>query len=429
MSYADEFERYMLELVNAERTSLGLDALELELHLNDSAEDHSDWMLDANVFSHTGENDSTATQRMEAAGFDLYWSWGTGENIAIQTTRGEEGFMDDVEDLHIALMNSPLHRDNILNPDYDYIGIGISVADYTYQVENEDGEFVDYTGQSIIVTQNFAYTLGQVELDLKADDFEETTTGTSSADQLIGTTGVDLMSGLEGNDRLTGGREGDLLFGGDGNDVLIGQHGDDFLSGGNGNDQMIGGVGGDTFEGGAGEDRVLYGSAGAGVTADLGDASQNTGDAAGDTYDSIERLRGSNFDDVLRGDDADNILWGVNGDDQMVGNGGDDVLFGMNGDDTLQGMEGDDRMTGGAGSDVFVFEDGFGTDVVLDFDVADAAEKISLANVTSISDYTDLMASHIRQTGDNTVIVDLQSNRIVLRDVDMTELTVDDFLF
>ena len=61
MSTASALEREMLALINQERTSRGIDPLRLELNLNVSSEQHSDWMLAADVFSHTGQNDSTAT--------------------------------------------------------------------------------------------------------------------------------------------------------------------------------------------------------------------------------------------------------------------------------------------------------------------------------------------------------------------------------
>ena len=58
MTYASDLEIYMLELINAERTSRGLNPLRLETNLNEAAETHSEWMLSANVFSHTGEGNS-----------------------------------------------------------------------------------------------------------------------------------------------------------------------------------------------------------------------------------------------------------------------------------------------------------------------------------------------------------------------------------
>ncbi|NOD64059.1 MULTISPECIES: CAP domain-containing protein [unclassified Ruegeria] len=152
MSTASQIEQEMLALINAERTSRGLTPLQLETQLNDSSEDHSSWMLDTDTFSHTGQGGSSATQRMQDAGFDLSGSWRTGENIAWQSERGEPGISDDVAQLHENLMNSPGHRANILNPDFEYIGIGIETGD----MQGFD---------AVMVTQNFAATDSAVMLD------------------------------------------------------------------------------------------------------------------------------------------------------------------------------------------------------------------------------------------------------------------------
>ncbi len=152
MSQASSLERQMLDLINAERAALGRDPVRLELRLNAAAEDHSDWMLDTGTFSHTGEGNSTATQRIRDSGFVLSGSWGTAENIAWQTQRGAAGFSDDVIDLHNALMNSDGHRANILNPDLDYIGIGIEIGTFR-------------GAPAVMVTQNFARTSAGVQLD------------------------------------------------------------------------------------------------------------------------------------------------------------------------------------------------------------------------------------------------------------------------
>jgi uncharacterized protein YkwD len=77
MTFADDLEQLMLTLVNQERTSRGLAALELELNLNTSAEAHSKWMLAEDIFSHTGANESSPTARMQDADFDLTGSWRT----------------------------------------------------------------------------------------------------------------------------------------------------------------------------------------------------------------------------------------------------------------------------------------------------------------------------------------------------------------
>lgn len=204
---ASDLERYMLDLVNEERTSRGLSALVLDKTLNYSADAHSRWMLDNNVFSHTGVNGWSPTQRMQDAGFDFSGTWRTAENIAAQSERGEPGLFDDVYDLHLALMNSEGHRENILTPDLQVIGIGIQVGNFTY---------TGGTYYSVMVTQNFARTSGVTLPDIVAEtpqpepgtpnpDTTGVLVGTSTAENLVGTDGDDTITGSGGNDILNGG--------------------------------------------------------------------------------------------------------------------------------------------------------------------------------------------------------------------------------
>lgn len=172
MSTASTVELEMLALINQERAALGLNPLQLETQLNDSSEDHSTWMLDTDNFSHTGAGGSTATQRMQAAGFDFTGNWRSGENIAWQSERGEPGISDDVAQLHENLMNSPGHRANILNPDFKYIGIGIETGD----MQGFD---------AVMVTQNFATTDAMVMLDNGAPARDEDVT--QPADPVVAT--------------------------------------------------------------------------------------------------------------------------------------------------------------------------------------------------------------------------------------------------
>ena len=243
MTQADQYERYMLELINAERAKAGAPPLRLERHLNQSAEDHSEWMLATDRFSHTGAGGSSATQRMKDAGFDFSGTWRSAENIAVQTERGASGIRDDVADLHQSLMNSPGHRANLLDPSLKYIGIGIELGGFDYG----SGDY-----RSVIVTQNFAATGGTVRLDGAA----------SENDRLTGTADVDLLAGGTGNDLLAGRGGNDTLLGGSGQDILRGGSGADVLRGGSGADRLSGGAGRDLVDGGAGRD-ILWGRAGA----------------------------------------------------------------------------------------------------------------------------------------------------------------------
>lgn len=152
MSTASDLEWLMLDLINQERAKNNLDPLQLDLRLNASSEDHSSWMLNADVFSHSGAGGSSAGDRMRDAGFFFSGSWGWGENIAWRSERGEVGYADDVEALHVGLMNSSGHRANILNPNFEVVGIGIEV-----------GTYKGWT--AVMVTQNFAYTSSALQID------------------------------------------------------------------------------------------------------------------------------------------------------------------------------------------------------------------------------------------------------------------------
>jgi Ca2+-binding RTX toxin-like protein len=151
------------------------------------------------------------------------------------------------------------------------------------------------------------------------------------------------LFGGNGNDTVTGSIGGDQLNGGAGADILFGVAGDDTLRGGVGNDTLVGGLGVDQLLGGDGVDFASYSAATSAVTALLGVVGSNTGEALGDTYDSIDGVIGSGFADTLGGNDFANDLRGLDGNDVLRGNGGND---------TLEGGLGADILDGGAGFDI-----------------------------------------------------------------------------
>lgn len=134
-------------------------------------------------------------------------------------------------------------------------------------------------------------------------------------------------------ENATGGGGIDTLIGNAANNVLRGNGAADSLSGNDGSDSLFGGLGGDALNGGDGFDYARYDDATAAVRASLVAAGSNTGEAAGDTYVSIEGLIGGASNDVLYGNGVDNIL---------SGNNGNDTLFGGLGADSLRGGDGID---------------------------------------------------------------------------------------
>jgi len=111
-----------------------------------------------------------------------------------------------------------------------------------------------------------------------------------------------------------------------GNDTIIGSNGADAILAFSGNDVLIGEGSGDALYGGNGLDTASYATASAAVVVDLAQPLRNTGDAAGDTYNSIESLTGSAFSDRLYGDPANNTITGGPGDDFLLGGAGRDAF-------------------------------------------------------------------------------------------------------
>lgn len=108
----------------------------------------------------------------------------------------------------------------------------------------------------------------------------------------------------------------------------------------------------DRFRGGGGRDTVDMSAAGAAVAVDLEANTATGGTVEGDTFDSIENLIGTEYEDSLQGDAADNLLNGGAGNDILEGRDGADTLIGDDGDDSLAGDAGDDSLDGGLGVDL-----------------------------------------------------------------------------
>lgn len=146
--------------------------------------------------------------------------------------------------------------------------------------------------------------------------------GEALGDQI---TGCEALEGSSWDDVLTGDTGANLVFGGAGRDSLYGGAGDDTL---------IGGAGADVLNGGPGTDFASYADAQTAVIANIGQPSQNAGEAQGDSYVSIEGLVGSAFSDQLSGGDAADWLYGGELPDNLAGGGGGDRLDGGDGYDT-----------------------------------------------------------------------------------------------
>jgi Ca2+-binding RTX toxin-like protein len=147
--------------------------------------------------------------------------------------------------------------------------------------------------------------------------------------------GFENVIGTRYRDFINGSAEANVLEGRDGDDFLYGYGGDDTLIGGDGDDVLAGNEGADHFDGGEGSDwadcgllGVAYPDPNQSIVISLANPEMNTLWAAGDTYASIENIRGSLVNDTIYGNDGDNIIVDPHGSNVLYGNGGNDTLAG-----------------------------------------------------------------------------------------------------
>jgi len=105
----------LFELINEERKDLGLLTLQFSQDLSLLAREHSKDMALRGKISHSSTSGQSYRDRIIEAGF--YFS-AIGENVASSNR-------PQTELIHEKLMDSAGHRKNILDPDFDQVGIGV----------------------------------------------------------------------------------------------------------------------------------------------------------------------------------------------------------------------------------------------------------------------------------------------------------------
>ena len=423
-------DQYMLELVNRGRANpqgeadlylngdlnqglpsntISTDAkqpLVFNFELHSAAQDHSQWMLNNNVFSHTGERGSSPTQRMQAAGYVLAPPWSTGENIAYRGTTGTPDLTTFVEGNHTNLFVSPGHRRNLMSGNFKEVGIS-----------SLQGQFNNYN--AVMTTQKFAYSGGRGPFitgvaytdAVNNDDFYTvgegikgitvTAVDTTNSANTFTTTTLDAGGyslDVDPNVTYEVTFSGDLDQNGQAGDTATYQvqvnsenvkldvvsdelpeptpaptpeptpaptpeptpnvptSGDDNLTGDStannikalaGDDTVSGGDGQDTINGGAGDD-VLNGEV------DNDSLMGSTGNDQLNGGSGNDTLKGGNGIDTLNGGDNDDILKGGKDADELNGDAGNDQLYGQLGNDVLTGGTGNDILKGGEGADTLI---------------------------------------------------------------------------
>ncbi|MBN1331275.1 hypothetical protein JW978_00105 [Candidatus Dojkabacteria bacterium] len=128
-AFADVDAASILEYHNQERLQNGLNTLTLNSKLTASAKAKAKAMMAADCWDHYCPAGKSPWDFIEDAGYQYVYA---GENLA-------EGFSDNKK-VFDAWMNSKTHRENILRPDFEEIGIAI-----------EYGEFQGISNNALIV--------------------------------------------------------------------------------------------------------------------------------------------------------------------------------------------------------------------------------------------------------------------------------------
>jgi uncharacterized protein YkwD len=116
----EALEREIVDLINAERQSRGLDRLTADFRIRGAARGHSEEMARLNYFDHISPTPGRKefTDRLLRAGIGDYGT--AGENIVLRSVGP-----DTARHLVRMWMESPGHRENILRPEYAYTGVGV----------------------------------------------------------------------------------------------------------------------------------------------------------------------------------------------------------------------------------------------------------------------------------------------------------------
>ncbi|ARJ67778.1 hypothetical protein WV31_20015 [Magnetospirillum sp. ME-1] len=175
--------------------------------------------------------------------------------------------------------------------------------------------------------------------------------------------------------------------------TLVGNSGNDDIIGTNGNDLLLGGKGGATY-------RYSGGSHGGGGSNGGWSVTQ------ADTNDVISAGAG---DDVIYGDAkmvGGQVYVTGAGNDVLDGGSGNDQIHGGAGNDTIIGGTGDDVMWGDQGNDTFLFDFGFGHDVV------DGGRGSSWTDTLDLTHDTQITSVNIEGVSGWAVSVDAEGHHV-----------------
>ena len=127
-AYDVQAERQLLDMANTERINAGLAPLKMDDGLVRAARAHAAEMAAQNQLSHQFSGEPSLPQRLSASS-PLHLER-EGENVAMAA---------NPDQAHQALMASPPHRDNLLNPNFNVAGFGVFRSGHMIYVAQDFG--------------------------------------------------------------------------------------------------------------------------------------------------------------------------------------------------------------------------------------------------------------------------------------------------
>ncbi len=117
-----EVERRAFAMVNQKRVENGLEPLIWSNEIAAIAREHSRNMARFGFFSHQGRDNKMVSDRADDAGLSGWQS--IGENIAFN-----RGYNDPIEKAMQLWLDSPSHRHNLLDSNWQESAVGVAVAE------------------------------------------------------------------------------------------------------------------------------------------------------------------------------------------------------------------------------------------------------------------------------------------------------------
>lgn len=394
---------------------------------------------------HGGAGSDTASYEETTTG--LFASLSTEAPSNFNTGNAADDKYYDIENLTGGSGNDTLEGNggaNVLDG-----GAGIDTASYQHSTNTVKASL------SNPVSFNSGDAWGDTYINI------ENLTGGSGDDTLEGNASANVLDGGTGNDTVSFENASAGVFATlavDSNMVGLNQtqgtgdaRGDTYtrienLTGSAFDDTLEGNAGANQFDGGLGNDTVSYENSTTAISASLIAPDNNTNGATGDTYTSIENLKGSTHDDTLEGNAGANNFIGGGGNDTVTYEhsisshvsvslttnapgftafgdafgdrfNGIKNLIGTSGDDTFVGDYQDNRIDGGAGIDTVSYKYAtVGVNVDLSTGIATSSELsgLSAIGIDTLVSIENIIGSDIAVK--TTPIFDKTSNPYAIND-------------